>query len=264
MSYFTGKKIWITGASSGIGEQLVYELSKQNAVLIISARRKDALERVRANTAKPDQVSIVCFDQGDMNAIDNAVQEVHSRFGVVDFLFNNGGISQRALAMNTSEEIERKIFEINYFGNIRLAKQVVSKMIEQGSGHLVITSSFAGKWGFKERSAYAAAKHALHGYYESLRMEIEDQGIFITLVTPGFIATEISKSALDETGKGTGKMDSNQAKGLAPDECARRILAGVSAKKFEFGVGGKEMLGLTIHRLFPRLFDIILRRQSAR
>jgi dehydrogenase/reductase SDR family protein 7B len=264
MSYFSGKKIWITGASSGIGEQLVYELAKQNATLIISSRRKEELERVRANTNQPNQIYVMPFDQGDMNSIDQAVKEVEVKFGAIDFLFNNGGISQRAEALKTSEEVERKIFEVNYFGNVRLAKQVVTKMIEQRHGHLIITSSFAGKWGFKERSTYAAAKHALHGYYESMRMEIEQHGIFITLVTPGFIATEISKSALDENGTGTGKMDLNQSKGLPADECARRILKGVTAKKFEFGVGGNEMLGLAIHRLFPRLFDKILRRQSSR
>lgn len=263
-SSYSGKKIWVTGASSGIGEHLVYELSKLGAQIIISARRREELERVRAAAFSPNVIHVVPFDQGDMQAIDAAVKEVHTKFGAVDFLFNNGGISQRAEAMKTSEEVERKIFEVNYFGNVHLAKLVAAKMIEQGNGHLVITSSLAGKWGFKERSTYAAAKHALHGYYESMRMEIEKKGIYITLVTPGFIATDISVRALDEAGTGTGKMDSNQAKGLPADECARRILAGVSEKKFEFGVGGKEIYGLLVHRLFPKMFDKILRKKSSR
>ncbi len=264
MSQFSGKKIWVTGASSGIGEHLVYELSKLGAQLIISARRHEELERVRNACFSPNVVYVFPFDQGDMRAIDTVVEEVHTKFGAIDFLFNNGGISQRAEAMKTSEEVERKIFEVNYFGNVRLAKLAAAKMIEQHSGHIVITSSLAGKWGFKERSTYAAAKHALHGYYESMRMEIESSGIFITLVTPGFIATDISVSALDESGSGTGKMDSNQAKGLPVDECARRILKGVSEKKFEFGVGGTEIYGLLIHRLFPKMFDKILRKKSSR
>jgi short-subunit dehydrogenase len=137
-------------------------------------------------------------------------------------------------------------------------------MMAQGSGKIMVISSFTGKWGFFLRSSYAASKHALHGYYDSLRMEIETSGVQVHLITPGFIATDISKNALDASGQATGEMDNNQQQGISPEDCAQQILQGISKNKNEFGVGGKELKALWIHQYFPRLFQKLLRKQSAR
>lgn len=264
MSYYSGKIVWVTGASSGIGEQLVYGLSKEGAHVIISARREAELERVQKGCNSPGAVDIVVFDQSEETSVKAAASKVFALHARVDILFNNGGISQRGEAMQTTTELERKIFDINYFGNILLSKLVMEKMLEQHSGHLVITSSLLGKWGFHLRSSYAATKHALHGYYDSMRMEVEKKGIAITLILPGFIKTEISRNAVNEKGEATGEMDANQDGGISAEECARRILAGVAAHKKEFGVGGKEILGLKMRNFFPGIFDTILRRKSAK
>ena len=264
MSYFTGKVIWVTGASSGIGEALVYALSAAGAKLILSSRRKEELERVKIRCVQPQNVAIIPFDQGVEHEVRQAFNNAIAIYGKIDMLFNNGGVSQRAEALQTSMELERRIFEINYFGNVLLSKLVVASMIQHGGGHLVITSSLLGKWGFHLRSSYAATKHALHGYYESLRFETEKTGIDITLVMPGFIATEISKHAFDDKGNPTGHMDANQAGGISAETCAQRILDGVSKKKKEFGVGGKEINGLLVRRFFPEIFYNILRKKSAR
>lgn len=264
MTYFTGKVVWVTGASSGIGEALTYALSAAGAKLIISARRQDELQRVKMACKEPQTVHIIPFDQGIEAEVRRAFDQAIALFGQIDILFNNGGVSQRAEALQTSLELERRIFEINYFGNVLLSKLVTTSMIQHGGGHLVITSSLLGKWGFHLRSSYAATKHALHGYYESLRFETEKAGIVITMVMPGFIATEISKHAFDDQGNPTGHMDANQAGGISVEVCAQRILDGVSRKKKEFGVGGKEINGLLVRRFFPELFHKILRNKSAR
>ena len=262
--YFEGKTIWVTGASSGIGEALVYALDACGAKLIISARRGDELERVRLQTRNPQTVDVLPFDLASQASVEAAIKLCLERHSRIDMLFNNGGISQRAQALETPAEIERRLMEVNFFSNILLSKAIAQHMKSKGGGHLIITSSLMGKWGFYLRSTYAAGKHALHGYYDSMRMEVEQDNIRITLLTPGFIASDISKHALDANGKATGEMDQNQAGGMSTDECARQILAGVASGKTEFGIGGKELLGLKLRRFFPSLFERILRKRSAR
>ena len=263
-NYFDSKTIWVTGASSGIGEALVYALSRAGAKLIISARRAAELERVKASCAHPEHIYILPIDLASSDSVNKALEDCFRQYSRVDMLFNNGGISQRAEALEMDIDVVRKIMEIDFFSNITLSKAVAMRMKEQGGGHLIITSSLMGKWGFFLRSGYAAAKHALHGYYDSMRMEVEQYNIQITLLTPGFIASDISKHALNDRGIATGEMDNNQASGMSTTQCAEAILRGVAAGKKEFGIGGKELLGLKLRRFIPGLFEKILRKQSAR
>ncbi len=260
---FEGKVVWITGASGGIGEALAVKLSSLGATLILSARRMSELERVKLR-CHAERTYLFPLDLGEENSILTTSQAVIAQFPSIDYLFNNGGISQRSEAISTPISVDRRIFEVNFFGNILLSKQVLPAMIRAGSGHIIVTSSLVGKWGFYLRSAYSASKHALHGYYESLRMEVEQQGISITLVLPGFTATEISKNALDHTGSSTGAMDANQAGGLTPEFVAEKIIEGVINKKFEISIGKKEALGLVVKRFFPSYFEKLLRKWSAR
>ena len=263
MRQFQNKVVWITGASSGIGEAVAKAFNAAGAVVIVSSRRKEELERVRAACIDSDNVHIFPLDLTDGDSIQGVSKVVLSRFEI-DILFNNGGISQRSLTAETSIENDRKIFEVNYFGHVQMTKAVLPQMLARKTGHIVTISSLTGKWGFYLRSAYAASKHALHGFFDSLRMEVEDSGIRVTLITPGFLATEISKHAIDKSGNPSGEMDNNQAQGISPEECANQILAGIAAGKDEFGVGGKELRALILHRYFPKLFKKILKRQAAR
>jgi dehydrogenase/reductase SDR family member 7B len=261
-TYYRGKTIWVTGASSGIGEQICYLLSNAGAHIILSARRKDELERVKNNCAHPDKCSIVLIDLNDETSVRKAYDEIKSQNIKIDIFFNNGGISQRSLALETPLELERKMFEVNFFSNILLSKLVGNDMLRRKEGHIVVTSTLLGKWGFHTRSSYAGSKHALHGYYDSMRMEVEDHGIHITLVTPGFIATDISKNAFDAQGHSTRILDNNQKTGMPPEECAEHILKGVAAQKKEFGVGKGEINGLWVKRYFPGIFQKILKKKS--
>ena len=256
-----GKKIWVTGASSGIGEQLALAYSRLGADLILSARRNEELSRVRKNCNPNSNVFIVEMDQSNESSVRSASEIVLKTTQGIDHLVLCGGISQRSLAITTPIEVDRKIFEVNFFANVLITKLVVPSMIQRGSGTIVVISSLTGKWGFYLRSAYSASKHALHGFFDSLRMEVESSGIQITIAMPGFIATEISRSAVNKDGQATGEMDPNQAKGMDPELCASVILTKTLAGKREFGVGGREILGLKVKRLFPSLFEKMLRKQ---
>ena len=263
MGQFQNKVVWITGASSGIGEAVAKAFNAAGAIVLVSSRRREELERVKGACIFPEKVHVFPLDLTQASSIETVSNEVLSKFEI-DLLFNNGGISQRSLTAETSIDNDRKIFEVNYFGHVQMTKAVLPQMLKRKTGHIVTISSLTGKWGFYLRSAYSASKHALHGFFDSLRMEVEDEGIQVTLITPGFIATEISKHALDKSGKPTGEMDNNQAQGISSEECANQILAGIAAGKREFGVGGKELRALFLHRYFPNVFRKILKRQAAR
>ncbi len=263
MDALNHKVIWITGASSGIGEALVYECAKHGAKIILSARRVEELNRV-ANRAKLTEGNflIMPFDLSDTSKANEYAELIIKKFGAIDLLINNGGQSQRAEAMNTSAETERKLFEINYFSAVNLSKAVLPSMLKNGKGKIVVVSSIAGKLGFYLRSTYSAAKHALYGYFDSLRLEIETKGLSVLIVSPGKIKTNVSLNAEAGTGSSHSKMDESHENAMSPGECAKRIIAGILNNKEELFVGGKELLIVKIKRFFPKLFGRIIRKQS--
>lgn len=254
------KIIWITGATSGIGEELALQLSGLGAKIILSARRIEELERVKANCKT--EVLILPLDLNNSSSFNDKVSEAINHFGKIDVLINNGGISQRSLASETSLDLDRKIMEVNYFGNIALAKAVLPIFKKQNKGHFVVISSLSGKFGFFLRSAYSASKHALVGFYESLRLEEEKNGIKVSLVFPGLIKTNISQNALSKDGKSHGELDSNQAKGISAEKCAQQIIKGIEKEQLEIFAGAGELKAVTIKRLFPTLFHKIIRKQN--
>jgi short-subunit dehydrogenase len=203
------------------------------------------------------------MDLEKSSEFDELAAQVFNRFGKIDVLVNNGGISQRANAFETTMEVNRKIMEVDFFGNIALTKVVLPYMQKQKSGQILVISSIAGKFGFFLRSAYSAAKHALHGYYESLSLEEEHNGISVTIVCPGKINTPISTNAVSGDGKRHGIMDHNQETGMPVDICVGKILKALQAKKREVLIGNKEILAVKIKRFFPALFWRIIKNQSA-
>lgn len=263
MSAFKDKVIWITGASSGIGEALALELAKREARLILSARRTDELTRVGGLTGLPGlDLMILPFDLNDTSNASSLVAQVMNKFGRIDILINNGGYSQRSAAIDTPAEIDRKIMEVNYFAHVNITKAVLPYMKRQKSGHIVVISSIAGKFGFYLRSSYSAAKHALHGFFESLRLETESLGIKTLIVCPGKIKTNVSLNAVTATGSTHNKMDESHADAMSAEECARQIINGILINKEEIFIGGKELLIVKIKRLFPKLFSKLIRKQN--
>lgn len=260
---FKNKVIWITGASSGIGEALTYSLSRQGAKLIISSRRKEALEEVKSNCeGKEEHIFVLPLDLSKPDSIPAIAQKAMQKYGPIDLLFNNGGISQRSEAINTRMDVVRKVMEVNFFGTVAITGEVLPSMVERGEGNIIVTSSVMGKFGTRLRSSYAASKHALHGYFDSLRQEVHDDNVKITLVCPGFIKTNVTKNALQGDGSAHGKMGKGQEQGMEADEFVKKLLPRIEKGQEEIYIGGKEIWGVYFKRLAPRLFYKILRKAN--
>ena len=262
---FENQVVWITGASSGIGEALAYEFAKRGARLILSARREEELGRVKqacvTGGAQAENINILTLDVTDEGALSSKVVVAHALWGRIDMLINNAGISQRSLCIDTDMATYRRLFEVDVFGQIALTKEVLPIMLKQGSGHMAVTASVAGKIGAPQRTGYCAAKHAMMGFFDALRSEVTKDGIRVTTITPGFIRTAISEYALKGDGSKFGKVDANIAGGMDVTECAAVIMRGFEKGKQEIPVGkGAEMKALLIKRLFPNLlFKMVAR-----
>ncbi len=263
MMDFKGKVVWLTGASSGIGEALACALAAQGAQLVLSSRRVAELERVKELCKLQDHNCLILpFDLCDTSGVDKLTSLIVSKFGKIDLLINNGGISQRSLARDTALEIDRRLMETNYFSAVALSKSVLPQMIKQGSGHIATVSSISGKFGFFLRSAYSASKHALHGFFESLRLEVHPYNIAITLICPGKINTAIALNAINEKGEKNNKEAFSRFKGLSASECAAQIIRAIQKNKVEVFIGGKELRAIRIKRFFPGLFFRLILRQK--
>jgi dehydrogenase/reductase SDR family member 7B len=262
-SFFSGKVIWITGASSGIGEALVHGFAKEGARIVLSARDEQALKKVASDAGLTNENHLIIpFDLADTSRAHEYVAQVVQKFSRIDYLVNNGGVSQRSEALLTDEKVERHLMEVNFFGHVALSKAVLPQMIKQGGGHITVVSSIAGKFGFFLRASYSAAKHALHGYFESLRLENEKHKVQVLLVCPGKISTGISLKAATADGSKHGVMDETHKNAVKPDECAGEILRAIRRGRLEVFIGGKEIWAVAVKRFFPSVFYRIIRRQT--
>ncbi|MFT5247145.1 MAG: dehydrogenase/reductase SDR family protein 7B [Litorivivens sp.] len=256
--------VWITGASSGIGKALAYEYGRNNCQLILSGRNQEALASIREQLPSPNSVHIIPLDletESDFNAV---ALKAKSCFGGVDVLINNAGVSQRSLVAETDMDIDRKIMEVNYFGNIALTKAILPVLLESEHASIIVVSSLAGKFGFFLRSAYAASKHAIHGFYDSLRLELADNNVHVLIACPSFVQTAISQNALDRYGKSTGELDPRQKEGMSAEECARQIIRAAKSGKHEIVIGTKGRVAVALSKLMPKVFFRILRKQAQR
>ncbi len=258
---FKDRRVWITGASSGIGEALACAFHQAGAKLILSARREAELNRVQGLCGGSSTTRILPLDVGRAGELPAKARVALEMFGGIDILVLNAGITQRSLARDTDESVYRSLMEVNFFGPAVMTRAVMPSMLEKRSGHIVVISSVAGKFGVPLRSGYSAAKFALHGFYEALRAEEGRNGINVTLVCPGYIRTDISLSALNGDGSKHAKMDPNLARGMPVDRCAAEILKGVARGKKEIVVAAvREKALVYIKRFFPG----VLARMMAR
>jgi short-subunit dehydrogenase len=257
---FKEKVVWITGASSGIGEALAYAFSQEGAFVAISARNQDALEKVRNACAYPDNVMMAPLDVADFDRIPDVAAKIIERFGYVNILVNNAGISQRSLVRDTDISVDQKVMNVNFMGTVAVTKAVLPAMLHQHSGQIVVISSVMGKIGTPLRSAYAASKHALHGFFECLRAEVADEGIGICIICPGYVDTNVTINALTGDGSPNRVKTESTANGLSPAEFAHKALKAIAAGKGEALIGGKELLTIYIQRFFPGLLRWIIKR----
>jgi short-subunit dehydrogenase len=254
MEKFTDKVVWITGASSGIGEALAYAFSAAGARLLLSSRRTEELERVKKNCARPDRARVLPVDLLKIDTLAERTAEAIGAFGQVDIMIHNGGITQRSLVIETDLEVQRRVMELNYFSYVALTKALLPHFVQRRSGHFVVMSSVMGKIGTPMRSAYAASKHALHGFFDCLRAEVAASNILVTILTPGYIQTNISHHALTKDGSELGAQSENIAKGFPVGKAAEQILRAVARGVFEAYIGkasGSERLALVLNRWAP-------------
>jgi len=253
--FFAGKTVWITGASSGIGEALVHAFTEGGSRVIASSNDEAGLRRVAEScTAMKGSITTVPFDLSETAGIEGIAADIIQKEGRIDMLLNIGGISQRAMIKDTPLWLDRKIMEINYFGTIALTKAVLPYLISNGGGHIVATSSISGRFGFPLRSAYSASKQALHGFFETLLLEHKRDNIRVSVLIPGRVRTNISLHALTSSGREHGKLDEGLAAGISPEEAARQIIRGLRRNRREIPVGSSELLMLKIRKYMPALF----------
>jgi dehydrogenase/reductase SDR family protein 7B len=258
---FKDKVVWITGASSGLGEAMAKAFNELGAVVILSARNVAELERVQSSFMNKNVESLVLpYDvQKYMQAVEIGQKAINA-FGKIDILINNAGLSQRSLAVETPFEEELKIIEVDLIGTIATTKSVLPYLIKE-KGQVVVISSVMGKINTKYRSSYAAAKHGVVGYFESLRLELEDVGVNVCNIMPGFIATNISQNAVGTTDEIAKNSQNNL--GLSPEDFAQQALKAIYQRRGNVYIGGfKERFALLLKRVSPKIFDMIIKNQK--
>lgn len=247
--------IWITGASSGIGEALALHWSSHGTTLILSGRSVPQLERVaEACRAREAEVLLVPFDLTNRDEITRAVEKVVSAVPRIDVLVNNGGIGQRSLIVQTPPEVSRRIMETDFWGHIELTQALLPFMVENGGGSIAVISSLSGLFGFPQRAFYCAAKHALHGFFETLQLEHHHDNIHVTMVCPGRVKTNISYHALTSSGREHGLMDKGQENGVSAAYCAAKIDRALKSRRRQVIIGKKEVIMPYLKRFLPSLF----------
>lgn len=263
--YFKDKVIWITGASSGIGEALTYALAKEAPKLVLSSRKQDELQRVAQQTGlSPENVLILPLDLLEFQQMPELTGQVIDHFGRIDILINNAGISQRGFALDTDIEVDRRIMTVNFTGTVALTKAVLPYMLKMGSGQIISVSSVAGIVGTPKRSSYAAAKSALISFMDALRAEMHEKNIQVGVLLPGYVHTNISINALMGDGSPQGTMDERTKNGISPEKCAAKMVEAIRNRKDQVFIAGKlEMFAVYLKRFFPALLRKLIRRVAA-
>lgn len=264
--YFDGKVVWITGASGGFGEALALELCRaaKPGGLILSARRKEELDRVRSRCLElcpGTRVRVVPLDLSKLESLPAAAERALSCFPTIDVLVNNGGVGFRGLGQETSIEIDQQVMNVDYFSGVALVKALLPSWLARKSGHVVQVSSVQGFFGLPGRTAYAAAKHAALGFYDSLRAEVADSGIFVTTVCPGYIATSHSLNAA--RGEGVKYPEGHTSKGVAPEVLATQVLTSVAQRRPELVPAALDArVARMLRTLCPSLLFLVMRRRA--
>lgn len=254
------KGVWITGASSGIGEALAHELHARGARLVLSAPDPEATRRVAHETG----AHALPFDLTRPESFEAIVDEAWEVLGGVDVMVHNAGVAHRDFVRDTPVEVDRRLMEINYFGPVALTKLLLPRMRAAGAGHFAVVSSLSGKYGVPQSSGYCGAKHALHGFFEALRAEEADHGIAVTMLIPGFVNTEITRHALTGRGDEFGQMLDVQAHGISPEECARGIADAIEEQREEVVIGHSEVLTVYLARMWPWAVRRLIRNHPVR
>ncbi|ALH94208.1 SDR family oxidoreductase [Acinetobacter equi] len=259
------KVVWITGASSGLGKALAEKCAALGAEVILTARRVDELESVRLALLHSEKHLSVAADITDEEQVLQAYKKVLNAKGRIDWLINNAGLSQRALIADTTMQTERAIMEVDYFSQVFLTKTVLPTFLAQKSGRIVFVSSVAGLLGTQYRATYSAAKGAVHMWANSLRAEVANEGVDVSVIFPGFVKTNVSFNALNGAGQPQGHQDEAIENGLEPEDFADiSIKALLNGQEYIVIGGRKEVLGTWVSRISPSTLYKMIRKTKVK
>lgn len=262
---FADNVVLLTGASSGIGQELALQLAGQGARLALAARRRDRLEEVaEACRDRGGQAFAHVTDVAEEEQCRALVAAAVDRYGRLDTLINNAGLTMWSLFadLETLEPCET-IMRVNYFGSLYCTYYALPHL-RQSRGRLVGVSSLTGKTGVPTRSAYAASKHAMAGFFDTLRIELLGSGVTVTMAYPDFVATETRERAFGADGRPVGKSPVREGEVMSAEECARRILAGAAKRRRELIMSARGKLGMWLKLIAPGLIDRIALRAITR
>jgi dehydrogenase/reductase SDR family member 7B len=255
------KTIWITGASSGIGKSLVKKFYAQGANIILSSRNQSGLEQVAKEfKLNQDRFKILSLDLEQLAQLKEKTIQALALFNGIDIVIHNGGISQRSFAKDTEFSVDERLMKVNFLSYVAITKAILPHMLTKGKGQFIVISSLVGKFGTPLRSSYSATKHALHGFFDSLRAELHQQNIKVLIVCPGFIKTNVSLNAMVGNGSSQGLMDQAQENGMSSELFSDKLLLALRKEKEEVYIGGKETIGVFIKRHFPAIFSKLIRK----
>jgi short-subunit dehydrogenase len=260
-SRIVGKHILISGASSGIGKALAEQLSVNGNTLYLVSRNGEALQQLKIKGEENGATIHTCVaDLSIMKEVIKVARFMYEKAPVLDILINNAGISQRSKADDTTEEVDREIMELNFFSPVKLTKLLWPNLHKSSHANIVNISSVTGTFGFPQRSAYAASKHAMEGFFESWMLETKSPNIHFTIVAPGRIQTNISYNALKNDGTKHQIFDSGQAKGISAKTCAKLIIQGIVKNKRKIYIVKEEKVLIWLHRFFPSVFVYLVKK----
>ena len=260
-SVFRDNVVVITGASAGIGLEISRMLARQGASLVLAARNPALLgEAAEACRSLGARVIAVPTDVADREQCRALIDGALSEFGRIDTLVNNAGISMHARfdELHDIEAVER-ITAINYFGAVYCTWYALPHL-KKTRGRLVAVSSLTGKNGVPTRTLYSGTKHAMAGFFDSLRIELRDEGVSVTVIYPGFVATDIAERALGPDGKPLGTRPVNKNAIMTVEECARQTVDAMAHRKREVIMTGRARLGMIVKAVWPDLVDRIAER----
>ena len=252
---FHGQVVWITGASSGVGEGLAVAFAEAGARVVLSARREAELERVRARLAGSGHL-VLPMDVTDYASLPDKVAAVQSGMGRIDVLVCNAGVSQRSRFAETAFDVFRTIIDVNLTAPAAHVHAVLPGMRAQGGGHVVITSSVAGKFGIPNRSAYCASKHAVHGLCDALRAEHAGDNISFSTLVIAAVKSNVNANAFTADGSKVGPGSKwGRGAGMDAATAGRLMVRRLARRQEEILVVASWQAGVPLYqqRLSPRL-----------
>ena len=251
--FFKNKVVAITGGSDGIGKALIEQLLPLGAKIATCARNQDKLYdlQLRHSTAP---LHCIVADVSNYNDCKLFIDSTIKQFGGIDILINNAGISMRALLKDAELEVFRKVMDINYFGTVYCTKLALESLIER-KGTIIGVTSIAGYRGLPGRSGYSASKFAVNGWLEAIRTELQDEGVNVMWVSPGFTRSNIRNAALNSKAQAQGETPLNEAELMSPEECAKHILKAIEKKKRTLVLTFTGKQTVFLNKFFPSLTD---------